>query len=483
MSISELHDVVSVGIAGSSMSSGSLLSNAHCIRHCVLLTLQIARAGRTQYSRLNGPTEIWRHVRALSASSTADSSAISGNVKQGNDDEFYRHHLSLKPRSEKPTPNKGLVSLSPEACREALPSKYQQDPLSAVDQFSSSVDLVRAALEAHISHTHGGFSPEHKQDIRAAFAEAKAGLRTLRWIVNSGFLDTFDLALSSRLLQDMTHCLVAEQAEQVVWDLVLVRYRPKFADNITDAGRPTNWKGAAVRALLEAQCFWTDKKDTFRDALDSYFFCIKECKNRALPFPLRVPGTWLNKQLVRCSTAAIDDGRYEHFISSLRIWHHDHVELAFMQASLHLAHPTRPSAQGMVIFLEQYAGSQRGSQKGSHFAQDLFESKESSVAYMFFWKIIQTARLLEKEGDKAKARWVLDIGKQRRPDLFSSDWKRHRGALTDGVTLRRRKPTDQEIARGVPLDSEGFVIRSPTSLRIWRVGREAPKYGGGQSKP
>lgn len=53
---------------------------------------------------------------------------------------------------------------------------------------------------------------------RSTLTNAKAGTRTLRWLVGTGIYDEADLSLNPRLFNCLIHCLAGEKGRAFIWD-------------------------------------------------------------------------------------------------------------------------------------------------------------------------------------------------------------------------------------------------------------------------
>lgn len=85
----------------------------------------------------------------------------------------------------------------------------------------------------------------------------------------------------------------------------------------------------------------------------------------------------------------------------------------------------------------------------------------SAVLYEF---LLRTAKALAKAGKEKDAHWVVDFGRAHLPDRFYAQYvpnfreRLHRDSLNPNELHFRRYPTAEEIARGRPVDKEGFVM-------------------------
>lgn len=169
---------------------------------------------------------------------------------------------------------------------------------------------------------------------------------------------------------------------------------------------------------MEAQAFWTDKKDLFQDSIYSYNRAIamgdpKLTAETRVDFPLHARGSWLSKALSSQASDLVHSRDFTGFIASLAIWSTNQAERSFLEATLQLRHPTNPTGVHALNFLR----SCEDAPAGSHFLQDFLAPVHHMLAFVVFYFIIRAAQRLQKDGSKKTA-------PQRRPVRY---WTLTRG--------------------------------------------------------
>lgn len=128
------------------------------------------------------------------------------------------------------------------------------------------------------------------------------------------------------------------------------------------------------------------------------------------------------------------------------------VAREFDRALLHRVHPTKPSGLPAFQFLQRhYAASPRPA-----FLRDLLQHVSG---YNF---IVDTAKVLEREGYSAKARWMLDIGRAEMPDRFMMR------AYSDHATAAPIFGYDARFAGNRELYTEREKKRRLSTGQSWR---------------
>ena len=109
----------------------------------------------------------------------------------------------------------------------------------------------------------------------------------------------------------------------------------------------------------------------------------------------------------------------------------------------------------------------------SVFVQDLLNSESPTIRTLLFTSIIETAQKLNSDGMTEEARWVLDSGRQVRPDLIGEE--NNFKFLRVPQHLRgqvRYEASDSDIAKGAEVDAEGSVVRKQgLHQRIYQTQR------------
>jgi hypothetical protein len=91
--------------------------------------------------------------------------------------------------------------------------------------------------------------------------------------------------------------------------------------------------------------------------------------------------------------------------------------LQFKQARLRMFHPVRPSAVQMLRVFE-HAGDHKSQTDPM---QSFLNSRANMAEQLLFLTIVETAKMLVREGRPRDSRWLLDYARQRRPDIFGEE--------------------------------------------------------------
>lgn len=178
--------------------------------------------------------------------------------------------------------------------------------------------------------------------------------------------------------------------------------------------------------------------------------------------PFMATGIWLAKTLRSASTLASSDG-IDSFLRTLKVWSQDEEEREFTRARLMLRHPTKPSGALMVEF---YKRSLDATSSGP-FLRTLLEATEGSELTMLFAQTVRAAQVLMQEGRESDARYILDTGRNLRPDVFeesatfklSSQFEPRGSLLIDVIASATGRKLADPTRERVPVHSEIYYAR------------------------
>lgn len=112
----------------------------------------------------------------------------------------------------------------------------------------------------------------------------------------------------------------------------------------------------------------------------------------------------------------------------MSIWaHRDQDEFEFKKARLLFNHPAGPSGVPMV---ESFRNRKDPATWGD-FLQKFFRAKPDLIRFMILHAFTQAAQLLVAEDRRSDACWLLDYGRQHRPDIIGESARQTSGVYQD----------------------------------------------------
>lgn len=147
--------------------------------------------------------------------------------------------------------------------------------------------------------------------------------------------------------------------------------------------------------------------------------------------------------MCRPNTQVIGRIRFGGMVKRFMTIHKDEEQLEFHLARPMLAHPTNPDASYALRFLERCYSTDHDNHFWSvHFTSD--QAKEG--VFMAFFFLVRTAQVLNEAGNEAKARWVLDLARNRLPQAF--DMKKPNLGPAQRAKRFIRRASERELASG-----------------------------------
>lgn len=380
------------------------------------------------------------------------------------DEQFYNYYLSgFKIRDQKIVPSKWteFINAGP-----SLSPELQRDPLSVLDTDTEDLDLVRRCLEHFVALTKQ--ESTSKQDERDRYAQAKAGGRTLLWLISGDRFHKFDLGLNPQFTRIVVHCIAAEQGVDFLWTWVSVDEVPSFAASWR-LSEQNSWRGTVLRALMESTTYWADDiTQGLETALEHYQHAIALCKERRMrngsepPFiPLYPAGIWLSKQLCCYSQHQVSLSSIQKFAHTCGVWCSDRDQRRYNQAKLVLE-----SNPFEACSFFRYCDS---TTEPSLFVQDILNPRDRNSAYDTSLSIVRTAQALQKAGALTDAKSLLEIGRRRLPDLFGHRRYDHATERGSDLQMFRTTATPFQIAEGVAVDQCGRPVISERRRELHKV--------------
>jgi hypothetical protein len=129
----------------------------------------------------------------------------------------------------------------------------------------------------------------------------------------------------------------------------------------------------------------------------------------------------------------------------LPIWYQDVEESEWNKAELLKKHPTRPTAiPSLQFFKHRAAGGSSG-----RFYNSLLSTRNALLENILFKALISTAQRLHCDDHAEESRWLLDFGRDRRPDIFT-DY---------GFALRSPKAIRESVGQNLLVAHRSSVSR------------------------
>lgn len=353
-------------------------------------------------------------------SGQAPPNQISDDLPEGfrTKEEFYNHFLFVWSRRKPPDvedPGQWYQLLDVNAAEALLPISLHHRPLDFFSSGSRDLLSARRCLELHMARgvdlarrgIHTGYPADH----------SRPGHMALVWLLDR--YDEADLRNNPGFLRAMVHCLVAEGGEHVIWDWLKTAYTPEVLMSLRILEERSLWRGRVLQNLVESQAYWTEGAEGINSCLRSFehvwSFAVRDLPSGGrIHNPLLVPkspaGLWITNQLLFNSASSIaDPERYDRFIALLPRWLEGREATEFARAELTREHPTKASGLEAFEFIRRY----HAVQPRHPFVRDLLKA---STGFHF---LVNSAQHLHREGHKAEARFMLDVGRVEQRHRFA----------------------------------------------------------------
>lgn len=332
-----------------------------------------------------------------------DLSVESDQKNPADADACYKHYLGKEIRRHKgASPRcKWLSTLHRRQCRAALPPVLARDPLLVLEQADSDdFEQIKLCLGTFIADAHA--SAPTKSEAQKVLREARAGTKALRWLRERPHL--FDDRVVPEFIDYIVHCLVAEDADQIMWHWLSVAHKINSRDI---------WKGMTVRSFLENKLFWNEEPRILNQVLAEFLRMADT--TRPGEYTLWCAASWLSRQLLFDELGAVVDVRlYDRYVDRLSKWIKDPKDLERNFVRFRLHRPTSPDPLPALRFIQHNMPEENR----TPFVQHLFKPKDGRTASMVFLFLIREAQVLHRAGYVAESHSVLDFGKHILPKYF-----------------------------------------------------------------
>ncbi|SMR58277.1 unnamed protein product [Zymoseptoria tritici ST99CH_1E4] len=356
-----------------------------------------------------------REIAWTPLSSPSDRKLSTVDLDGFDKEEYYRHYLRSRPRRSTAikSPGAWLQKIDRDACQK-LPAPFRERPLDFFSTKSRDFEMAQRCLEAHLVKS----LDRDKEELRMEYLEQRPGHAALSWLLDDYDGSDLSLTVCYPFLNCMVHCLVAEGGSQLILEWLRIAYTPAvmFPHSLDER---VLWRGAVLRFLVEAEAFWATADGGINLSLATFeYICrhfepLRDEHQRHDPLVIHkaAAGIWIQKQLVlRGASSTANPKLYDGFIDVLRCWNKHRESHDFVRAELLREHPSRPSGLPAFQYLKRYLSFE----PRPEFLRDLLDESKPGFGFL-----LKTARALDREGHKSKARWVLDVGRKEMPHNFT----------------------------------------------------------------
>lgn len=152
---------------------------------------------------------------------------------------------------------------------------------------------------------------------------------------------------------------------------------------------------------------------------------------------------------------------YDQLAELVRRLHQGHQN--FNMAISDLRHPVRPNTARFIKLLETDLEDDQQLQRW-------FSPETYHAGLSLYFTLVNLAQTCLAEGRRSTAEWVLDIGYDRAPHLFSGKLQndRFKSKMNTRVPAPlTRKASEAEIMAGAKVDAEGNIISDPAVQTHW----------------
>ena len=344
-----------------------------------------------------------RETRAVCSSSTATADAHLASILTN--PLFGRPAPALTPSS---------AAISQLKTKSKHPIQIFED---SVARGQATIEIGTLCLNAFRTSLNGLSEPDRESHI----LDISAGTRVLRWLWSSGRINTCAFAEDRKFVYALAYFLVAEANDSALWNLIETDFRQTSPeDSHPPAREMRRRKGLILCAMVKVHLSSTPLSDAPITAALSAFLRASDLNQSSpastLPIlSIATAGALLSNKLVHTDMASlsrpISAALYDQFIESCPLWDKNPSDRALYRvAGLKLHHPTNPSARDALYFIRHLK------QAPAHpFLSPSTEAQRSDVFNFFF----ETVAILQSQGLRDDAAWVMEFMRQSFPEHFS----------------------------------------------------------------
>ena len=318
---------------------------------------------------------------------------------------------------------------NPDAAYEKAKSELEEnpdkDPILVLEEYQDKGTATIALADLCLRTFQASLLDLLKDERQQKVAEAKAGVRTLRWLSGSGLYASESFAQDRKFMGALVSMLIEEGEEQLLWDWLRIDLRHRPYSRIGHkqvSGGPSalfRWKDFMLRLMIMRRsdnnnpASMNDILDTYFKALDIHLELKPDLPNNFLPLGSSVGAIndWIFKK--RHTQKAWDVERYNRYMKSLPLTETDSnsIWVEFKIALLQLTHPKRPSGYPLYNCLKSSALAASGSHEAKVwmiFTKDHgYRDAKSKIRGKHYNVLVDTARLLRIQGYREEAEWLI----------------------------------------------------------------------------
>jgi hypothetical protein len=269
--------------------------------------------------------------------------------------------------------------------------------------------------------------------LRKKLVHDNAGTKALAWLLKTAKYETLDSTSHPIFMQATASCIVGEGKIDFWWDMITIRHVPKLLEDktVSDMKYSQNrWSSLLILSLLEGQKFWPKEGNSMNGCLATFLKVVRFNNRQSSPkdrITWLAAHSWLGKRLPFYSS--IEERRninvkdYDAYIDQVRLFRANYHSKAHLIA-----------------------------EERMQFVTSIAEGKFRLLIRHLVYHCHNTRHAADVE-------WVID---------FYSRIQHQRSKSNDQYnTWRRiaRKATDDEIARGIPVDANGYIF---SQSRDWK---------------
>lgn len=156
-----------------------------------------------------------------------------------------------------------ITALDPVSSGSTLPSPLRANPLRIFESTSATLDMATQCLATYVSSLHQ--KSANRRDARTVYAADQPGTKALRWYTARGAHERSDALMQPKFSKLMTHCILAEDREHTVWELLDLEYQPASicSSNI-------HWRSHIFSGLVCARKFWSHGSRAFARGVSAW---------------------------------------------------------------------------------------------------------------------------------------------------------------------------------------------------------------------